>query len=192
MRSLKALVGAALVCTVLVTGGCGDDNPVDGGNGEMDLASFTAMHNSTTPNPPALPPAIHVQFGVQSYPPDTSSDYPSPLLFEDHDFTEAGQSLTRTVATSDVATVAARLVDGQDESIYYQIAWDGGGASGSGSNESHGLTYASGLDRSGPDLAGYAVTSIRIDVEELSVTQQQDGRWAMRATVTGTIRGHKR
>lgn len=184
--------GLALLCAVLVAGGCGEDNPVDAGPGEMDLASFTQVLNTTGPVGPPLPAKVNVQFGVYSDPPDTSSDFPIPMIFGDYTFSQAGQSIRRTVAEPDVATTAARLVDGIDEGIYHQVHFDGGGGGvGTGWNESQGLTYAPGLARSGPDLAGYVVTSIAVKITELSVVQEDDGRWTSHVTAVGTIRGRK-
>ncbi|HEX5131170.1 MAG TPA: hypothetical protein VFX92_01655 [Candidatus Krumholzibacteria bacterium] len=194
MQTIRGYAILAFLCITFVgVTGCGEDSPVAGGPPLMDLASFTAGFNGTSSVPPALPLTAHVQFGVASDPPDPSSDYPIPLLFEGSAFTEVGQTVTAVnLHGSEAAITAARLVDGIDEYIYYQLGVDGAGASGTGSIESTGLTYAAGLDRSGPDLAGYVVTAITVEMKELSATQQPDDRWKILVTAVGTIRGHKR
>jgi hypothetical protein len=176
---------------LVFAGGCGD-SPV-APKADIVLATFTQSINSTGTggSGPTMPLTARPEFGVASDPPDPSSDYPIPLLFENEALTAVGQTIIDNFTTPDFKTVANRLTDGTDEGIYHQLLIDGWGGSGGGGSESNALAYASGVSRSGPDLAGYVVTSISLKLTELSATQSGTS-WTVKASMTGTIRGHER
>ncbi len=191
-QTILRLIGLIPALGLLVfASGCGD-SPV-APRADIVLATFThASSGSGTGVPgPDMPMVARPEFGVYSDSPDPSSDYPIPLLFEEDSLTTVGQTITATSATPSFKTTTDRLTDGIDEGIFHQLLIDGWGGSGTGAKESNGLTYGSGVSRSGPDLIGYVVTSISLKLTELSASQS-GSTWTVNASITGTIRGHKR
>lgn len=192
-QTFKGYARLVVLCGLLAVAlGCGEDNPV-AGTPEIDLATFTMTGSSTGATAPAMPAYAALSFGVESDPPDPSTDYPEPMFFEDDALSKPGDTVAHSrLDTADFGIVAGRLVDGIDEYIFYGFLLNGSSSSGIGSIESTGLDYAPGLARSGPDLAGYSVTSIVIELDELSITQVAGGNWKVVYALSGTIRGHKR
>lgn len=181
----------SIAALALFGGGCGDDDPVAVAP-DLVLATFETNMTSTSPTPPTLPLAAYVEFGIESDPPDNTTDYPEPLILGDYAMTEAGETVVhRAVGTPGFGVVAGRLTDGIDESAYYSVSVAGVGASGRGGVESSLFDYPPGIERTGPDLAGYVVTGISITLDELSLTQEMDGRWTVAVEITGAIVGRR-
>jgi hypothetical protein len=175
---------AALVMTA---GGCSDD----GVSPEPDtvLATISFSYRVISLDPPDVPNGISIQFGVYSDPRDPSSQYPIPFPFGDKMMSRQGQTVWYPMTLGGApGTVAARLMDGDDEGIFYWYEFDGQPKVGIGANESNGLTYA--VTRNGPDLVGYVVTSFATTLDVFSVTQG-GGNWTLATQVTGKFYGHK-
>ncbi len=186
---LRLAAFAALTVLVVALAGCGKDatSPAE----VLELATLTVDSGYGGAGTRAAPRDLEIEFGVQSDPPDNSSDYPSPLIFGDIVMSQVGQSYVLPLdGSADAATVAARLTDGVDESIWLGVAVDGVSSFGTGSRESTGFDYTQ-PDLGHPDFAGYDLTTMVVTLDDLTLTQAAD-HYTVHVAATISIRGTKK
>lgn len=190
MRFPYSLISGLAATAILAVAfpGCGGDSTSPEVN-KLLATSTIALRNSGS-GQPSLPPTAEISFGVDTVPGSSSSDYPEPLLRMlipmDGKHTKATYDLT---ADADGQTLAARLSDGDDGSMYLGLIFLQWGGIGRGSRESF-LDFTAAAPREGPDLVGATVTALVAVVEEFTMSEPQPGDTAITCTVTLEIYGH--
>jgi hypothetical protein len=188
----RTAVYTTLATIAMFTAGCGDDdtgnNPTGPSAVEIVLATFSSSGSASGPDEPSLPYAMIIQIGVDDKVLDSYAELPDPIVFSDRTFEDDTNFIARPFETPDFGILAMRLTDGRDTSAYVAMhAVDGGGSSSSGP-ESGIFTYAPGLSLVGPDLAGYTVTGLQVELD-IEVTENA-GFWTQAYTCTLSILGH--
>lgn len=185
IMTITAVWTIAIALAVAATG-CGD-NPV--APKSIKLASIQITTLSFLVQSMATLPAGHLLFGVQSDPP--SSGYPSPLILQDTPVTRAGQQIIAPLVGPE-AVIAQRLSDGADEVVFFEVAFDNGGGGGGFREPESTAIDSVYVPRSGPDLAGYAPTTVSVVVNEFYLEKLNTDFWQIHFQTTLTIYGYRR
>ncbi len=169
---------------------CGDDstNPAGEPVEEIVLATFTSGGSSSGPTQPPQPYGIVIEIGVDDEVLDPYAETVDPLVLGNKTFGDDTDVIARPWDTQGLGVMASRLTDGLDTSGSVSVHTIGGGTSYNSGLESMLFDYEPGLSRNGPDLEGYTVTGLRVQVD-LEVTDS-GGWWTIAHACTLSILGH--
>lgn len=188
----ESTILAVVVLTTALLAGCGEEESPVGNSSSIQfddiLASYTGTGSMSSSQPPqeATASAI-IEFGVESDPPDNTTDYPEPLLFGENVMVE-GDRIVYQSNTDGFDITAQRLTDGVDETTYVSISVQDRGKIGSGGHESTLFDYPESVHRDGPDLHGHEVTSISVSIDRLT-TSHPGALWETEYNFTVQIHG---
>ena len=187
LTSFRTVMFVGLVALAALTAGCGDDDdgPAAPGEAEMALAAFTSGGSISGPNEPPTPPSIVLEVGVAHMLLPVFQD-PDTLYFGDRTLRDNAIFTRRPADTPNFSHLATRLTDGVDGTAMVQATHFSGGGSNSGP-ESTMFESPAEVTRNGPDLVGYTITGVRMEVD-IDVTENA-GTWTMSYTYTVTILG---
>ena len=191
MRINTRILSTVLLAALALSVSCSDDdggNPTTTAPEEIVLATFTGAGSSSGPDQPPQPYGMYVEIGVDSEVIPGYTRDPEPMLFTNAPFGDDTNFMARPWNTDGLGIMAQRLTDGDDTTIQvYMRNLEGGGSSNFGL-ESQVLIYEPGLSRVGPDLDGYTVTGVRVQLD-LEVTDNA-GWWTQAYDCTISIIGY--
>lgn len=188
----RTVVYTTLAAIAMFTAGCGDDdsgnNPTGPSAVETVLATITGGGSSSGPDQPTQPYAMVIEIGVADRVIPGYTDLPDPVVFSDRTFGDDTNFIADALTTDGFGIMAERLTDGLDTSVYVAMQTVSGSGSSSFGLESTSFQYAPGLSRNGPDLDGYTVTGLRVELD-IEVTLV-GVTWTQAYTCTLSILGY--
>ncbi len=185
----RIILCTALLAAAALNVNCSEDSstPMSAPEAEMVLATFTTSGSSSGPDEPAQPYAMIIELGVDDHVLDSYAEVPEPMLFADRTFGDDTNIIFRHWSMRDFEYLADRMTDGENNTAYVAQHTVSGGGGSTWGYESSVFEYASGLERFGPDLIGYTITGLQVELD-IEVTQNA-GRWTQAHTMTISILG---
>lgn len=186
----RSILFAVLLSIVALSVSCGDDegSPAGVAPEEIVLATITGAGSGSGPDEPPQPYAMVIEIGVSDHVIPAYTDLPDPIVFSNRTFGDDTDFIAGAWNTRDFGVAAERLTDGGDNTVYVGMYHLSGGGSSRQGPESQMFDYDAGLSRVGPDLQGYTVTGLRVQLD-IEVTENA-GRWTEAYTCTLSVLGY--
>ncbi len=189
MRShSRRFLCASSMAVVMLTVSCGDDDGTPSGVApeEIVLARTTGGGSSSGFEEPE--PAMVIEIGVSEELLPSYGELPDPLVFSNRTFGDNTNYIARPFDAAGLGVMADRLTDGMDTTLYLGVHTVEGGGSSSFGPESQALGYNMELSRPGPDLQGFTITGLQVQLD-IEVTES-GGLWTLAYEYTLSILGH--
>ncbi len=184
--AFRTVMSMGLVAITILTASCGDDDdPAAPGEPEVTLATYSSSGSAGGPTEPPQPYSIILEVGV-AHELLPAFQEPDTLYFGNRTMRDNASFTARASNTPNFNHLATRLTDGVDGSAHFAVTNFSGGGSSTGP-ESVMLESPPDVTRNGPDLVGFTVTAVRLEVD-IDVTET-GGIWTMNYEYSVTILG---